>query len=242
MQLAAKSFAVDRELARRLYGQLGRPPGPFARAASRGFEQSSRIARGVGHALLALSVIPVVGWLPPLLLAHVLAYPIAKIIRLGWVIAGDPIQGRLEPGIVLLVALFVWTPAIAIPAILFRKEREIADVRRDVHASLAAGEPERPGGPSLCRNCGGALDVPGGALGVQCTYCRADNLVALPKAWVAHVRTTEFRQFLRIDAALEAYRLASERARDRAWRVAFYFLFLIPITLVIASWLGDCSY
>jgi hypothetical protein len=60
--------------------------------------------------------------------------------------------------------------------------------RSRLQAALAAGRPAHAGGPSTCRRCGGPLSVDGDALGVRCVYCGADNLVALPVAWVDHIK------------------------------------------------------
>jgi LSD1 subclass zinc finger protein len=238
LQRAARSFAEDRTLAHQLYGIVGKPPGRFAYLVGTGFDGTSRVGATVVQVLVAMFVMPVMGQLLPAALAYVLCFPVGKLIRLACFIAGHPIEGGLPASLVVMITLFVGTPLIALPTIWFRKEQEIAGVRRDIHASLAAKLPERPGGPSRCRNCGGALDVPRGALGVPCTYCKADNLVALPETLVTRVRKQEYRHFLRIDSALAAYREASNRARDRRWKVAFYFLFVIPVVFVLA-WILD---
>ena len=49
-----------------------------------------------------------------------------------------------------------------------------------LQAALAARAPLHPGGPAICRSCGGPLRVQPDDIGVRCLYCKADNLVALP--------------------------------------------------------------
>ena len=244
LQRAAQSFAQNRELARELYARIGAPPGRMATLIAAGAGGTARVG---GRVLLVMSLVGMFTGpfiiVPFMGLFYCLGYPVAKLVRGFYALAGDPIAGPLPALIVILPTLFVAVPAIAIPAIKWRKERELTDVRRDVHASLAANPPERPGGPSLCRSCGGALDVPSGALGVPCTYCKADNLVALPERWVKHVRSNEFRHFLRIDAALDAYREASDRARERGWKTAFVFVvFAVPTIFAFGLLLDACGW
>jgi DNA-directed RNA polymerase subunit RPC12/RpoP len=65
--------------------------------------------------------------------------------------------------------------------------RRTAISRQRLQAALAALAPQHEGGPSSCRACGAPLSVTGEALGVRCIYCGADNLVALPQAWLARL-------------------------------------------------------
>ncbi len=68
--------------------------------------------------------------------------------------------------------------------------RRKAISRHRLQAALAAKPPTHAGGPSSCRACGGPLSVAGDALGVRCVYCGADNLVALPQAWLDQLGAT----------------------------------------------------
>jgi DNA-directed RNA polymerase subunit RPC12/RpoP len=236
LQRAAKSFAEDQVLARRLYGALGKPPGRIAEALGLGLETSARIGELAGGLIVGLALEHPFGVLLLMAAAYALGFPVAALFRVYYWIAGLPTAQPISPYRVLAVTTVVVALFVVVPLILLRRERAIAGVRRDVHASLAARLPEREGGPSLCRNCGAALDVPRGALGVPCTYCRADNLVALPQAWVERVRATEFKHFLQIDAALEAHRRASEAATGQVWMLAGAMLFLFPLVMAVA-WL-----
>lgn len=206
------------------------------------FDRTSRVGAIAGQVLVAVAMLPGgLGLLAIAGAAYVLAYPVAKLFRLAFVLAGTPINEPLPPWLILPLTLVVLVPFVGVPTIWYRRERELADVRLDVHASLAARLPDGPGGASLCHACGAALDIPRGALGVPCVYCKADNLVALPGAWVTKIRAGEFRQFLRIDAALEAFRMASERARERAWATALWSILVVPLVLVLA-WLLAASH
>jgi hypothetical protein len=242
LQRTAKGFADDREVARALYAKIGAPPGRLARALAEGFEGTAgalyRVVQGIAF-VLAMNVF--IGLVPLAALAYVCAYPVAKLIRAFAAIVASPIEGSLPAALVLPITLILDVPLFAVPLIAIRKEREMAEVRRDVHASLAAASPEHAGGPSLCRACGAALDVPAGALGVPCTYCRAENLVALPAEWVAHVRSREWNQFLRVDAAREAYRLASERASSRGWTVAFWFVLALLASVFVGVQIDNAN-
>jgi len=65
--------------------------------------------------------------------------------------------------------------------------------RRKLQAALAALPPDREGGPVRCHSCGAPLDVGPADLGLACLYCGADNLVRMPEAWVAKLRTAATR-------------------------------------------------
>lgn len=56
--------------------------------------------------------------------------------------------------------------------------------RRALQTILAAAPPKRTGGPAACRECGAPLAVADGALGARCSYCGADNLVAVDQRWI----------------------------------------------------------
>lgn len=239
VQRAAQSFARDTQLARQLYGLIGKPPGAWANAIARGIDRSRGTAAGVGTLLLAFCVqIPPLGLGMILALAYLLGYPVSWLLRGALWIAHRPSNEPLSAPLVLLVTMVGLVPPIGVWLIRRRRDEALFEVRRDIHGSLAASLPERPGGPSQCRNCGAALDIPQGALGVPCAYCQTDNLVALPEGWVAHVRAHEFRRFLRIDDALDAYRLASAAAREQTFRLAFFWLLAFP-AVVLLGWLLD---
>ncbi len=242
LQRAALGFASDRTLAESLYGQLGKPPGRLARALAASAEGSVSIGAKVGIILLGLAIEqPLIGLAMFVAGAYALGWPVAELARAGNWVLGRPPLGPLSPFPILLVATFVVVFGIGIPTILLGKERKLAGVRKDVQASLAASLPERPGGPSRCRNCGAALDVPKDALGVPCAYCRADNLVALPADWVKRIQATEFKHFLSIDASLDVYRRAAGDAREKMWQLVFAVVLLLPIVMGIA-WLLDAAH
>ena len=52
----------------------------------------------------------------------------------------------------------------------------------------SSAPPPREGGPMQCRSGGGALTVQPNALGANCDYCGADNLVNLPASWLAKLQ------------------------------------------------------
>lgn len=243
LQRAAQSFAADRNLARQLYGDLGEPPGWFVRAWGRGAKGSAEVGVFIIGGLVALTFeSPLVGVPMIAAAAYALGYPVAALMRgVGW-LAGGWLQGPLSPFLVLAVTTLVVTLLVAVPAVIFGKERALAAVRRDVHASLAAALPERPGGPSRCRSCGAALDVPDGARGVPCPYCKADNLVALPHEWVTTIQASEFHHFLRIDAALEAFREASRVAQESLWQLVFGLILVFPVAMGIAWFLDKLKF
>lgn len=83
-----------------------------------------------------------------------------------------------------------------------------------LQASLAAKPPASPSGPCTCRLCGAALAVKDGDLAVSCTYCRAQNLVAIPARWVSAMR----KHARTLGATIEEVRAAAQGERTRLVR------------------------
>jgi LSD1 subclass zinc finger protein len=237
LQRAAQSFARDTRLAEELYGRIGAPPRAWEKVIVRGMERARRPLAGVGALLGGIIVgFPPLGIAMLLAAAWIIGHPVSWVFRGVLWITGRPHGEPLGALGVLMATLAFFVLPIGVWFIWQQRDAALDGVRRDIHASLAAALPERSGGASRCRRCGAPLDVPSGALGVPCTYCKADNLVALPPAWVAHVRASDFKRFLRIDDALTAFRAASETARGRTWRLAFVSVLLVP-AVALAGWL-----
>ena len=87
----------------------------------------------------------------------------------------------------LLVWGFSCALLLALLALGAFGRRRVTELR-GLHRALAARPPSRAGGPAECRHCGAPLSVPNDALGVRCAYCRSDNLVSIPSAWLARQR------------------------------------------------------
>lgn len=201
LRAAEHQHAADRAEAEALYRTLGKPPGPVLRA----WTQLTAVAGGtlaaivIGLLYVSAGFALLAGFALELVL-HALAGPLGIdfIDRFG----GGTTYAAFALGVVLL-------------GLAPRRLETYLDLsgalRRALQASLAARPPERPGFPSTCRGCGAALEVAAGALGVRCAYCQADNLVALPAAWVAEagVRQDAFHRSI-VDAAARARALRAE--------------------------------
>ncbi len=96
-------------------------------------------------------------------------------------------------GLLLSVAAYVLVFA---PWVLLRYCRKSTAAITRLQEALGARPPAQPGGAATCRDCGAALDVPPGALGVRCMYCRTDNLVqvATRKARAEHEAEKKFHR------------------------------------------------
>jgi hypothetical protein len=80
------------------------------------------------------------------------------------------------------------------------------------------------------------LEVPAGALGVPCVYCRPTTSSRFRPRGSRTCERVNFKHFLQIDSALEAFRRASEAAREQTWTLAFGIVFLLPLVFGLA-WL-----
>ncbi len=85
-----------------------------------------------------------------------------------------------------------------------------------LQAALSAHPPAREGGPAECRICGAPLSVPTDALGVRCTYCGSDNLVAAPAKWLRKVVATTLEVAQRAADAARALTEEHQRLRKSA--------------------------
>ena len=116
----------------------------------------------------------------------------------------------------LLPALAVWL-FVAVPILISKTAKGALATIIQLRMRLAAGRPVQPGGPATCRGCGAALDVPPGALGVRCTYCQTDNVVAIPGIVAAkdHRDTTHMHEAIENVLAKHAEQLAKQRTELR---------------------------
>ena len=176
-----------------LCARLGAPPGTLQRM----------LASGV-YIWVFLFLLPFL--LRPLgAIAHLLLLdPIAAILHVRLA----DVLGAGTYGAVYGAAVFA---IIAPLAIIGSHGRRQVRARRALQAGLAAKPPATPGGPALCRCCGAPLAVPPGAAGVRCSYCRADNLVALQPDWVASAK---------VGSATLRTQIADAADEDRKNRVA----------------------
>jgi LSD1 subclass zinc finger protein len=158
-----------RAAAARLFQSLGKPP----------------------NILLRMLGWPGLPWLALLLLAFtmVLILRIDMAILLAvernfHVVLDDVLGAGRMRALVAGVALAI-VGAWAVAAVYGRRR---ALGRERLRGQMAAAPPERPGGPATCRECHAPLTIPAGALGVRCSYCRADNLVAVDERWIGKAR------------------------------------------------------
>ena len=137
----------------------------------------------------------------------------------GWIAhALAPALGTdlLDAHSALLCFVFIsafWVIAFVFPMSLALYADRFKAVLASLASALAARPPTRKGGPSECRECGAALDVPNGALGVRCIYCGADNLVAIDRSLLHNAEEGCRSTHRHIeDAAADALVAASDRS------------------------------
>jgi LSD1 subclass zinc finger protein len=123
--------------------------------------------------------------------------------------------------------------SIAIGVLLAGWSHKRTVSKRGLQAAMLASAPHAPGGPALCRNCGAALGVPEGALGVRCDYCHADNLVQLPREVIARTAKVVTTLSTERNAALTADAKARAELRwSLFWRLliggSLTALFVVP--------------
>jgi DNA-directed RNA polymerase subunit RPC12/RpoP len=218
---ATRRDQVARAEATALYAQLGAPPRAL-RAIGLMFDPSGAVRplRGSQHLLLRL-----VGWYYgwALIVVAPLAMLLLAIVAVNLTMRAVGAHYHANVMDTLPSATRDWLQlpaafaAMLIGTALGVYGRRRAISRQRLQASLAARPPTRAGGPSACRLCGAPLSVPADARGVRCVYCGADNLVALPPAWLARVGADVGR----LDGAIEEASRALTRERARLRRALF---------------------
>ena len=155
--------------ARHLYQQLGKPPGSLAQWWS----------------TVPLGWIYFFGW-PIVFVAAGLAIP-SWLDRMAPTLGFSAVDVLSQTGFFATIAAVMFL-LFGVPLALAIYGYRRTKARGRLHMALAAAPPPREGGPMQCRSCGGALTVQPNALGANCDYCGADNLVNLPASWLAKLQ------------------------------------------------------
>ena len=156
----AREDAGDATARAALHARLGRPQGWVARNAA-----ALSLA---GFLQVAVSM---VGW--PLVAAY--GVPLGRFLGVHPIdVLGGGVRSAMLAGGEVAVVILV--------SVLLFKLSDVTEALGDQQALVAADPPREAGGARRCRSCAAPLDVPPGAIGVRCAYCRAENLVSLPAA------------------------------------------------------------
>lgn len=234
----AKTRVRDRAQLDRFYAEASRPPS----ALVRGF---AAIGRGVTIGGLVAGALIIVGTVIGVLVREqdLMTAAISALLMVVLAIpafletmfhllgaAGYDLVDRLGAFAGVLPGFAVWL-LVAAPLSISRTCRGALATIIRLRMRLAAGRPLQPGGPATCRGCGAALDVPPGALGVRCTYCETDNLVAIAGAVAAKDHRDATHVHEAIEKALDSHaqQLATQRRQLRhalvAWLVGLAVAF-----------------
>ena len=211
--VARAESAANREAAR-LFEELGRRPSRMARLVGLVFHPIALLFFGGSFMLLLLMTVAIAAvWsLSPLFHANIWdILPESKRTPLILV----PSIGAFVAGVVMGV---------------YGRRRVLST--RALQAALAAAPPAHPLDSPHCRVCGAPLELPAGALGARCLYCRADNLVALPPEWIAGVRAYTRTVGAEIETAASA--LAAEHRRLRRSVILRVSVVLVLIGAIVA--------
>ena len=190
--VAQREVEAD-ELTRRAFRTFGRPPSIGLRAID--FLTSGCLQVGVTIFLCVAGTVRAANWLLDQ------CTPWFHLNAWDWFAPAE-------------LNLLVWGTAFAVLLTLFvlgAFGRRRVNSLRALHQALAARPPARPGGPAECRQCGAPLSVPADALGVRCAYCRTDNLLAIPAAWLSKKRRAVAHVVREAKSVLGEYRAENRR-------------------------------
>jgi len=217
LERAQEALTRDRADAERLYRRLGRAP-PRALALFRFFDSPWFWMFGAGFWIVAGLVLFVFAtpWVGAAVF-HVNTYDLLTEKQESAISIGGTFGS-----ILLGLLLAGWS-----------RKRSVS--RMGLQVALAAAPPRSAGGPARCRRCGAALAVAKGTLGVRCPYCQADNLVAIPPAWIAATRHLDRSISSEANAALVAEADARRSLRwSLFWRLLIGLVLLsLPLGLIV---------
>jgi DNA-directed RNA polymerase subunit RPC12/RpoP len=220
----AREDAAARTAAQDLYAKLGAPPW-YLRAIGVAFDPTSLLTPLRASRLALLRAI---GWYysAVLFLCAPLVALLAAMFVVNFTMRGvgafhhENVMDTLPSSTRDLLQIPAALGAMLAGGALAVYGRRRAVDRHKLQAALAARPPDHEGGASACRLCGAPLTIPADALGVSCVYCGADNLVAIPAAWVTALGADVVHVEKEIEAAASAH--AAEEARVKRqlfWRV-----------------------
>jgi LSD1 subclass zinc finger protein len=217
---AEQQRTADRDRAEQLYRELGSPPSAALRLWARFAEIATTALFGIVVAILTVcaSLMLLAGFALELVL-----HAVAPLIRIDLI-------DRFGGGTVYAGFVVIIVAGALLPMWAFGYFDSLAEIKRTLQANLAAIPPQKPGFPATCRECGAALDVPTGAYGVRCAYCQSDNIVSLPREWLASFGVTEktFHRSIVTAVELAAKLRADARAglpSAAAWSLAAIVVF-----------------
>jgi hypothetical protein len=196
---------TDRAEAERLYHKLGKPPSKLLELWVTLFVLGAGAIGAVVYAFVAIGGVFI---LFAAVLLELVLHGLATRLGIDFIdrFGGGTTYAGFAAIVIVLGVLPAWLASYL---------RSSGDLRLKLQAGLAAKPPERPGFPSTCRQCGAALDVAPGQLGVRCAYCGSDNLVALPDSWIERAGKRKEQLHRRIvDAVAKATALRSEARGD----------------------------
>ncbi|MFT3695649.1 MAG: hypothetical protein QM831_21105 [Kofleriaceae bacterium] len=166
---------ADRDRAEQLYKELGSPPSPALRFwASFTTVAASAVFTTIIGIVTVFSAAFLLAGFALELVCHALAG-----------VFGVDLIDRFGGGTVYTAFILIAVFGGLFPNWLVGYLDSLAQIKHSLQVNLAAIPPQKDGFPSTCRGCGAALDVPKGAYGVRCPYCEADNIVSLPREWLA---------------------------------------------------------
>ena len=149
------------------------------------------------------------------------------VLRLGGTVRLD---NPLSPLSILPPSALAAVLIVGIPLLRYRRELRLAHIRADAWRALGAKPPLRASGPSRCRQCDAALELPEGALVARCLYCDADNLAVLPNASLTFLKADETATFQRVDEALDALRRSSQKSLE-----GYFYLFVATVLITLSA-------
>lgn len=202
---------------RRLARALGKVPHPLVQSLAM-FDSALFLFFGLGF------------WIAAGVAVGVLVPPV--IGRWFGVVTYDVLSENLQGAITVGVPL--GTFALGLLGAGWARKRAI--VRGGLQAALAARPPERAGMPSTCRQCGGALAPESHATFARCPFCRADNLLMMPSAWVERMRTHAEQLGKEVRDAREAWDGERRRLRTSLVLRALVGVLIVGPPVLLIGW------
>jgi hypothetical protein len=200
LRRAEREYNEHRTEAQKLFKRLGKPPSALVRFLTD------------AHGGTVIGLVTVGTFISAAMCAA--AFSLAARVSLAWfhVHLDDVVLYRYDANALFMIGQFAFLLAsLGSLVVLGAYTRRRGAGLRELQAGLSAKPPARAGGPATCRQCGAPLQAAAGDLAVTCSYCRSDNLLEIPKAWIGAARAHGKKLAGAIEEAVYAYR---EEERD----------------------------
>jgi phage FluMu protein Com len=222
-----ESFERRQRQAKQLIEKLGKPPTTFECLISE-LNEKAFLASFVCSLGVILGLVQML-----------IFYPLDWFYSGFYNINMSDVISSATPALISTIASFFL--AIIPFAFLYYFRRKVLSLKH-LKVALAARSPQKSGGPSTCRFCGGPFEVAPDAVGITCPYCQTDNLLHVPDEWLRETRDTSIKVGKSAVMAENVFKKETRMGWESVLSLFLLFLFLGALNWWFISFRNDSMY